>query len=152
MKSGFLLFLALTLIFVCGISFAADEFTVAQHTFEVPNGYSLNQSDDNISTLVRDNNTNYTIFVTAGEIPDDDTAKSSREVVGFKFIGENSYTTDNDIVVNQQNYIKNESFFLFYKFDINGTDYLIGYMMPVHDEMESGDDNPANAIIESLKN
>lgn len=149
MKLNYFFILIALLIFASGISFASDGFTVADYTFEAPNGYLVNQTNDNLSSLVRENNTDYTIFVSAGEIPDFETAKNSREIAGFKFIGENNYTSENNLTINQQNYMKNESYFSFYSFDINGTSFLIGYTLPVHDDVDD-DDNPVDVIIESV--
>ena len=147
-KSVFILIFAL--ILTCGVSFAADSFTVGNHSFDIPDGYDVDKISDNSSVLTLKNNTNYSIFVNAGDVVDFETGKISRQTAGFTLMGEENFTTDNDVAVDQQNYIKNESFFSFYTFDVDDESYEIGYSFPVHDDELNGEDNPVISIIESI--
>ncbi len=150
MKLRYLLCISL-MVFLISIPFAcAEEFDVAGHSFEVPKGYSVNVTSDNSTTLVRDNNTNYSLFIIAGELQDTELAKSSRQNAGFKFLSDENFTAENNITVNRQNFLKNESYFMFYSFDVDETSFLMGYIMPMDDDSVDGEDNPAIKVIESV--
>ena len=150
MKLKYVAILIVLLILTCGISFASSEFTVGNHTFDVPKGYDVKEINDDSSTLTLKNNTNYTIFINAGDVVDFDTAKHSRQVAGFNLMGEDNFTTENNISVFQQNFMKNESYFSFYSFEIDGIPFEIGYSFPVDDDSLDSEDNPVNVIVESV--
>lgn len=128
---------------------SAKDVTVGDVSFEIPNGYSINSSLENSSTLKLDNNTNYTIFISVGDLSDGDVSKNSREIAGFKFLAEENYTSDNNISINQQNFMKNESYFSFYSFGHDGSEYLIIYTFPVNDDVGSSE-NPVEVMINSI--
>ena len=46
--------------------------------------------------------------------------------------------------------MKNETYFSYYSFDVDGSHFLIGYSFPVEDKFVDDEENPANAIIESI--
>ena len=149
MKFKYLVALIVVLFISCGMSFAAESVELAGHSFDVPKDFSVNKTNDNATSLVFNNNTNYTIFISAGEVPDFETAKNSRAVAGFNFLADDNYTSENNVSVHQQNYIKNESYYSYYSFNLNGTSFLISYTFPVDDSL-NGEDNPVNEIIESF--
>ncbi len=151
MKYRYLGIFLISLIFLFGASFVcAEEFDLAGFTFEVPEGYSINLTSDNSTTLVQNNSSNYTIFIYADDM-DNKSAKISRQSAGFNFISEDNYTAENNISINQQNYVKNESYFSFYSFKVNGTPLLIGYTFPVDDDNAKNETNPVESIIKSIK-
>lgn len=131
-------------------AFSAD-FSVGGYNFQVPEGYSVNMTSDNSTTLVCDNNSDYSIFITLDEAPDAEVTKMSRQNAGFKFLSEEDFVSNSDVVINQQNFIKNESYYSFYSCDVNGTSFLVGYTFPVHDDFAEGEDNPAILIIDSIE-
>lgn len=147
-KSLILLFILSVFICISGIS--ASDVDVSGNQFTVPDGYSVNTTLVNSTILVKDNDANYTIYISAGELSDFEIAKNSREISGFKFLAEDNYTSESNLTVNQQNFIKNESFYSFYSFSFNGADYLITYSFPVDDEFNGEEDNPVNVIVNGL--
>lgn len=148
-KSVFLVFCIFILVFSMASVFSAN-VKVAGFDFEVPQGYSINKSSDISAKLVRNNNTNYTIFISENNFTDSNATINTREVSGFKFLAEENYRSDNGIQVNQQNYVKNESYYSFYSFEINGTGYQIGYSFPSYDDFQESEVNPVTGIINSV--
>lgn len=148
-KSIFLVFTVLILIFSVSSVFG-ENVNVNGTDFEVPHGFSVNKTSDLSAKFVKNNNSNYTIFISVGEDSDSNASISSREVSGFRFIAEENYLSDNNISINQQNYIKNESYYSFYSFKFNDSNYLIGYSFPTVDEFVEGEVNPVTEIIDSL--
>lgn len=137
-------------IFIFGISAVFSEnVSIQGNAFEVPQGYIIENSNDYSAKFVKENNDNYTIFISEGNFSDFENAKQSREVSGFKFMSEEAYLSDNNISVTMQNYIKNESYHSFYYFDANNASYMIGYNFPVHDELDN-QTNPVDEIIDNL--
>ena len=148
-KSIFLVLCIFILVFSMASVFSAN-VNVAGIDFEVPQGYSINKTSDISVKLVRNNNTNYTIFISENNFTDFNTSINSREVSGFNFLAEENYLSDNGIQINQQNYVKNESYYSFYSFEVNGTGYQIGYSLPSYDEFSEGEVNPVTGIINSI--
>lgn len=149
-KSSVFVLVSLALLLIgCSFVFAEDAH-LGNHTFEVPNGFSVNRAADNVVSLVSENNTNYSIFVSCVEIPDKDLAENSRESVGFRMVSEQSYIADNnDTVVSVQNYVRNETYFSYYSFSLDGEDFLVTYIFPVHDDIDIGE-KPVDTIINSF--
>ena len=56
-----------------------------------------------------------------------------------------------DLRVNQQNFVKNESYFSFYTFDVDSSSYMVIYTFPVHDDELSDHVSPVNDIIDSIQ-
>ncbi|WP_458455492.1 hypothetical protein [Methanobrevibacter sp.] len=151
MKFRYFSIILISLIFLLGVSIVcAEEFDLSGFSFEVPKGYSINFTSDNSTTLVQNNSSNYTVFIYTNDI-DYESAKISRQSAGFNFISEDNYTTENNITINQQNYVKNESYFSFYSFKINETSFLMGYVFPVDDNNTENENNPVESIIKSIK-
>ncbi len=149
LKNIFVILTILILIFSASAVFA-ESFSLKNTTFEVPQGYSINKTGDLSVRLVNNNDTESTIFVSVTNFTDTNASISSRQVSGFKFLAEENFFTDNNVSVNQQNYMKNETYYSYYSFEVNGTGYQIGYIFPVHGDSVQGDGNPVMKIIESI--
>lgn len=147
-KIGLLLLAVFILTSSTSIIFA-EEVKVSDISFEVPGNYSINKTTDDLC-LLKGNNENYTISVILSEDSNPDIEKASRINSGFNFLAEENYTSDNNINVIQQNFIKNESFFSFYTFDVDNSSYMIIFTFPVDDELDATDSNPVNEIIDSI--
>lgn len=151
MKFRYFGIILMSLIFLFSASFVcAEEFDLSGFSFEVPEGYAINATSDNSTTLVNKNSSNYTIFIYPDNM-DAKSAKVSRQSAGFSFISEENYTNENNITINQQNYMKNESYFSFYSFKINETSFLIGYTFPIDDSNTGNASNPVESILKSIK-
>lgn len=148
-KNIFPIFCLFVLLFGVSSVFGED-FTLEGTTFEVPQGYSINKTGDISVTLDNKGDSNYTLFVCVSNFTDFDAATSSRQASGFKYLANETFITDNNITVHRQNFMKNESYFSYFTFEVNDTGYLIGYSLPVHGDVLASDDNPAVKIIESV--
>ena len=145
--------LALLVVFILtsGTSIIfAEQFELSDVSFDIPGNYSINKTTDEACILKSDNANNYTISVIQAESSDVILEKNSRMSSGFKFLSEENYTSSNGIDINQQNFMKNESYFSFYSFEVNNSTYMVIYTFPVHDELNNAT-NPVNEIIESIQ-
>ena len=145
--------LALLVVFILTSSTSiifAEQFELSDVSFDIPGNYSINKTTDEACILKSDNANNYTISVIQAESSDVILEKNSRMSSGFKFLSEENYTSSNGIDINQQNFMKNESYFSFYSFEVNNSTYMVIYTFPVHDELNNAT-NPVNEIIESIQ-
>ena len=93
---------------------------------------------------------NHTINVILSESSDSILEKNSRKTSGFDFLAEENYTSDNNISINKQDFIKNESFFSFYSFKFDNSSYLIIYTFPTVGDLKNDSVNPVEELINSI--
>ena len=129
----------------------AEEVKVSDISFEVPGNYSIDKTTDELCVLKNNLSDNYTISFILSESSEPTIEKHSRQASGFTLLSEENYTSTNNISVNQQNFMKNESYFSFYTFDVGSSSYLVIYTFPVHDDDLSDQVNPVNDIIDSIQ-
>ena len=145
--------LALLVVFILtsGTSIIfAEQFELSDVSFDIPGNYSINKTTDEACILKSDNADNYTISMIQVNSSDAILEKNSRMSSGFKFLSEEKNTSSNGIDINQQNFMKNESYFSFYSFEAKNLTYMVIYTFPVHDEAGNAT-NPVNEIIESIQ-
>lgn len=147
-RLSFILLIVFILTMSSSIIFA-EELSISDISFDVPQNYSVNKTGEN-SYLFNSSDGNYTINFVSVESGDSVVGKNSRITSGFTFLAEENYTSDNNISINQQDFIKNESFFSFYSFNVDNSSYLIIYTFPVVDEVEGNNFNPVLEIIDSI--
>ena len=148
------IFLILLVVFMVTFTVSvvsAENVKFAGHSFEVPKGFSVNATSDSSVKLVEKNNPNYVIFISEDNNTDLNLSKASRQSVGFNLISESNFTSSKNIIVNQQNFAKNESYFSYYMFNVSGDSFLLTYSFPVHDEKDVGKENPVTTIIDSFQ-
>ena len=145
-KSIFLvLLMTLTLFSITAIY--AEEATVGDSTFTVPDGFSINETTDNTVTLTGNDNTAIAIY--SGDTKSIEDARQSRLDAGFTLSGEETYDV-NGIAVNQQNCNKDGINSCVYTFNKNGKDYIISYNLVEGQDIPSNEDNPVTEIVNSL--
>lgn len=145
-KSIFLvLLITLTLFSITAIS--AEDATVGDSTFTVPDGYTINETDGNTVTLIGNDNTAIAIY--SGDIKSIEDARQSRLDAGFTLSGEQTYDA-NGIQINQQNYKKDGFNSCVYTFKKNDKDYIISFNLVEGQDIPSNEDNPVTGIINSL--
>ena len=145
--------LALLVVFILtsGTSIIfAEQVELSDISFDIPGNYSINKTTDDACILKCNNADNYTISLIQAESSDTILEKNSRMSSGFTFLSEENYTSTNGLDINQQNFMKNESYFSFYSFDVKNSTYMVIYTFPVHDELDNAT-NPVNEIIESIQ-
>lgn len=141
----------LALIVVCILTSTtaiifAESVSVCGITFDVPGNYSINKTTDDCCIL---KNNDSTISIVLMNSSDSQLEKSSRIAVNFTYLAESNYTTSNGINVSQQDFMKNDSYFAYYSFNVTNSSYLIIYSFPAHDG-GNNDNNPVIEIIESI--
>ena len=99
--------LAFTLLVVFILTFSitaiyAEDVTVGSSTFELPDGFKINETENNTVTL---ENNNYFLTVYEGDIVSTEEAKQNREEEGYELLGEDTYDAEG-VSINQQNYKK----------------------------------------------
>lgn len=145
--------LALLVVFVLTSSTSiifAEEVKVSDVSFDIPGNYSINKTTNESCILKYDGADNYTISIIQAQSSNPILEKNSRLSSGFTLLSEENYTSENGLDINQQNFMKNESYFSFYTFDKGNSSYMMIYTFPVHDNSDNGM-NPVNEIIESIQ-
>ncbi|MDO5810806.1 hypothetical protein [uncultured Methanobrevibacter sp.] len=129
----------------------AEQVKVSDISFDVPGNYSVDKTTDDSCVLKNNLSSNYTISIVLTNSSDAIVEKHSRQASGFSFLSEENYTSANNLSVNQQNFVKNESYFSFYTFDVDSSSYMVIYTFPVHDDELSDHVSPVNDIIDSIQ-
>lgn len=148
------LFLGLLVVFIlaAGTSIVfAEEVKVSDISFDVPGNYSVDKTSDDSCVLRNNLSSNYTISIVLAGSSDPIVEKHSRQASGFSFMSEENYTSANNLSINQQNFVKNESYFSFYTFDVGSSSYMVIYTFPVHDDELVDHVSPVNDIIDSIQ-
>ena len=105
------------LILACSITaIAAEDVSVAGHTFEVPKDYNIfNTSDDQV--ILEKDDSHAIVIMFADSIDNSDDSISSLESKGYKFIGEETYDAEG-FKITQQNYEKGQLTVYSYNFKV----------------------------------
>ena len=144
------MFIALLLLIVVscvGIA-CAEEVSVADHKFTIPDGYKvLNTTDDSV-VLTQDDN--HVIVVMVPEVVKNaNEAKSYLEDKGYKFIGEDSYNADGK-EVQQQNYEKEGFTVMSYIIPAGDDQCIVTFTIPADETAPEGADNPVTTVLDSI--
>ena len=154
MKFKYLIISLIVLALATGAVIAAEQATVGDYTFTVPDGFTVtNQTEDTTFLQIDDD---HAIVISAPEAEGSpEQFKAELEKDGYEFGSEGNYTTSN-YTINQYNYVKDDYQGYFYvchtDLDPNDADedlVMITYVIPA-DEDAPSDDNPVNQIIGSL--
>ena len=144
------IFIALLLLVVASsIAIAcAEEVTVADHEFTIPDGYSiLNNTDDSV-ILTQDDDHVIVVYVPE-EVRNSDDAKAFLEDIGYKFIDEESYNAAGKDV-QQQNYEKDGYTVMSYVIPAGADQCIVTFTIPADETAPEGADNPVTTILNSI--
>ncbi len=144
------IFIALLLLIVAssiGIA-CAEEASVADHKFTIPDGYKvLNTTDD---TVILTQDDDHVIVVIVPEaVKNADDAKSYLEGQGYKFLAEETYDADGKIV-QQQNYEKDGFTVMSYIIPAGADQCIVTYTIPAGETAPEGADNPVTTVLNSI--
>ncbi len=144
--------LAFTLLVVFILTFSitaiyAEDVTVGSSTFELPDGFKINETENNTVTL---ENNNYFLTVYEGDIVSTEEAKQNREEEGYELLGEDTYDAEG-VSINQQNYKKDNIVSNVYTFTKNDKNYIITLNTLESQPALNSENNPVTHIISSLK-
>lgn len=151
MKSKSIILALAVLILACSMTaIAAENVDVAGHTFEVPDGYKIDNTTD--EQVIFTNDDGYAIVVLfSDEIANSDDAIKTLEAKGYKFIAEETYDSS-DYKVSQQNYEKDGLTVYSYNFELDDGKYCVCTLtIPSDHTAPEGDDNPVTGIIKTIK-
>ena len=151
MKSKSIILALSVLILACSMTaIAAENVDVSGHTFEVPEGYAIDNSTD--EQVIFTNDDGYAIVVLfSDEIANSDDAIKTLEAKGYKFIAEETYDSS-DYKVSQQNYEKDGLTVYSYNFELDDGKYCVCTLtIPSDHTAPEGDDNPITGIIKTMK-
>lgn len=144
------IFIALLLLIVAssiGIA-CAEEVTVANHEFTIPDGYSILNSTDDSVILTQDND-HVIVVIVPEAVKNADDAKSYLEDQGYKFIGEETYDADGKIV-QQHNYEKDGYTVMSYVIPAGSDQCIVTFTIPADETAPENADNPVTTILNSI--
>lgn len=147
------LFLSFMLLILVGsiTAIAANEASIGDYTFTLPDGYTIaNQTEDSISMTQDDD---HAIVISDPEVvKSSEEFKADLEADGYEFGDEANYTSGN-FDIEQYNY-NQDSYkgFLYICHDNTDDDevFLITLVMPEDEDTPSEDDNPVSTILSSF--
>ena len=147
------LFLSFMLLILVGsiTAIAANEASIGDYTFTLPDGYTIaNQTEDLISMTQDDD---HAIVISDPEVvKSSEEFKADLEADGYEFGDEANYTSGN-FDIEQYNY-NQDSYkgFLYICHDNTDDDevFLITLVMPEDEDTPSEDDNPVSTILSSF--
>ena len=151
MKRKITIFTLAMLILACSITaIAAEEVSIGDFSFEIPDDYKINQSTDEQVALEADDKHAIVILISDKLADSDDTVKSL-EGEGYKFLGEETYDAEG-YEIHQQNFEKDGLTTYSYNFELgDGTYCIITLTMPSSEAALENEDNPVTEILESFK-
>lgn len=147
MNSENFFFVVLALLFVNASVIYAEDVNVGNSTFTIPEGYVINETNDN--SIVLSNNSTF-IVVYAGDVVSIEEARQNRLKLGFRLLDEDNYDKDG-IKINQQNFHKFNITAYIYTFTKNEKDYIVTLTILDNDKIPEDENNPVTEIFNSLR-
>ena len=146
------LFLSFMLLILVGsiTAIAANEASIGDYTFTLPDGYTIaNQTEDLISMTQDDD---HAIVISDPEVvKSSEEFKADLEADGYEFGDEANYTSGNfDIEQYNYNYDSYKGFLYICHDNTDDEVFLITLVMPEDEDTPSEDDNPVSTILSSF--
>ena len=150
MKLKYILLSLLVLVLASSVVFAAEQASIDDYTFTVPDGFEVtNQSEHSVS-LQKDID-HAIVIVNPDEDKSPDVFKAELEDQGYEFGEESNYTAYN-CPIEQYNYKKDSYQGFLYSChlgDDNSDIVYITYVLPEDEDIDDGV-NPVDTILKSL--
>ena len=147
------LFLSFMLLILVGsiTAIAANEASIGDYTFTLPDGYTIANQTENLISMTQDDD--HAIVISDPEVvKSSEEFKADLEADGYEFGDEANYTSGN-FDIEQYNY-NQDSYkgFLYICHDNTDDDevFLITLVMPEDEDTPSEDDNPVSTILSSF--
>ena len=139
------------LILACSITaIAAEDANVGDYTFEIPDGYSINETDGNQCVLTKDDQHAIVVMI-ADSVSNSDDVIKNLESKGYELLSEDNYNADG-YDVHQQNYEMDDLTVYSYDFKMNDGKYcIITYTIPSSEQAGEHEDNPITGILDSIE-
>lgn len=126
----------------------AEEVSLGDHSFEIPKGFEVLNSTDEMIVLTQDDD-HVIVVMIPDAVKNSDDAKTYLEKQGYKFIAEETYTADGKEVA-QQNYEKDGYKVMSYILPAGSDQCVVTYTIPTDEEPPEGADNPVTTILNSI--
>ncbi len=126
----------------------AEDISVGDHEFTIPDGFEEVQSTDEMVLLSQDDDHAISVMVPEAVQSSED-AKTYLEDQGYSFIGEETYDADGKIV-QQQNYEKDGFTVMAYVLPAGADQCIVVYTIPSDETAPEGADNPVTTILNSI--
>ena len=110
----------------------AEEVSLGDHAFEIPEGFEILNSTDEMVIMTQDDD-HVIVVMIPEEVKNSDDAKAYLENQGYKFIAEETYTADGKEVA-QQNYEKDGYKVMSYIIPAGADQCVITYTIPTDEE------------------
>ena len=149
MKFKYLFLSLMILILASSIALvAAEEASLGDYSFNVPDGYEIVNQTDNLVSMQSDPD-HAIVMSLPDEVKSAADFKKSLEAEGYKFGDEDTYKAG-DFDVSQYNYEYQDYQGFLYICEGEDNPILITLVMPADEDAPSPDDNPVTEIINSL--
>lgn len=149
MKIGKIFLVAAIMLVVLGMGIVvAEDISLGELEFTIPDGFEVKDSTDEMITLIQDNDHAIAVMIPKS-VSNSEDAKTYLVDQGYEFIGEETYTTDGK-EVQQQNYKKDGYTVMAYILPAGADQCVVTYTIPEDQTPPEGSDNPVTTILNSI--
>lgn len=144
------LFLAVAIILVVlGMGLVvAEDISIGDHEFTIPDGFQVVNSTDEMVLLAQDDDHAIGVIIPEA-VKNSDDAKAYLEDQGYTFIAEETYLADGK-EVQQQNYESEGYTVMAYVLPAGADQCIVTYTIPSDETAPEGADNPVTTILNSI--
>lgn len=149
MKFNKIFLAAAIMLVVLGMGIVvAEDVSIGDHEFTLPDGFKVLNSTDNMVVLTQDDDHAIAVMV-PDSVKNSEDAKNYLEQQGYKFIAEETYSADGK-EVQQQNYETDGYTVMAYVIPAGADQCVITYTIPSDETAPEGADNPVTTILNSI--
>ncbi len=149
MKFNKIFLAAAIMLVVLGMGIVvAEDISLGDHEFTIPDGFQEVQSTDEMVMLSQDDDHAIAVMIPEA-VKNSDDAKTYLENQGYSFIAEETYDADGKIV-QQQNYEKDGYTVMAYVLPAGADQCIVVYTIPADETAPEGADNPVTTILNSI--
>ncbi len=149
MKFSKIFLVAAIVLVVLGMGIVvAEDISIGDHEFTIPDGFQLVNSTDKMVLLSQDDDHAIGVMIPE-EVKNSEDAKTYLENQGYTFIGEETYNADGK-EVQQQNYETDGYTVMAYVIPAGADQCVVTYTIPSDETAPEGADNPVTTILNSI--
>ena len=126
----------------------AEDISIGDYEFSIPDGFQVVNSTDNVVFLSQDDDHAIGVIIPEA-VKNSEDAKIYLESQGYTFIGEETYDADGK-EVQQQNYESDGYTIMAYVIPAGDDQCVITYTIPSSETPPEGADNPVTTILNSI--
>lgn len=149
MKFNKIILVAAIVLVVLGMGIVvAEDISVGDHEFTIPDGFEVVNSTDEMVLLSQDDDHAIAVMIPE-EVSDSEDSKEYLENQGYTFIGEETYMADGK-EVEQQNYESDGYTIMAYVIPAGADQCIVTYTISSDETAPEGADNPVTTILNSI--